>query len=123
MAKLRQVWDEGACLSTLVNFEDCDTPNEAALDKNTENYPLDDNSKSENCQQIRFEAVDFPHSSTDPAARVATLKRRNQQLQKALAVSSVHHAREVAAMRREINKLRQQLAELLDAQEGLNKSE
>lgn len=106
MAGLRPLWDQS--LSRLVNFDNCDSLSEVLFDeKIPNNGPKDENEPT--ARQPTCDQANEFQTSSDPTARVATLQRRNQQLQKALALASVHHAKEVAAMRREIEKLRQEV--------------
>ena len=111
-------FDEQYSNSSLVNFENLDSLSDILLaetnDRINFNRFIDtrngtgDASRRPSTQPFHDENTD----DTDTSARLKTLQQRNQQLQRALALASVQYSKELASMKRKIEKLEQHVAEL-----------
>jgi hypothetical protein len=109
-------FDEQYSNSSLVNFENLDSLSDILLAEtnNKINRFIDtrngtgDASRRPSTQPSHDENTD----DTDTSARLKTLQQRNQQLQRALALASVQYSKELASMKRKIEKLEQHVAEL-----------
>lgn len=113
------VFDERS-LNSLFDFENSDSLSELLEVndiKTTHNRRIDteDAGGMAPCRPSN-QAKDDVHSQkgcdTSTAARLTTLKKRNQQLQRALALSSVQYSKKLAAMQWKIDALEHELEKL-----------
>ncbi|KAG7669867.1 hypothetical protein Ndes2526B_g06232 [Nannochloris sp. 'desiccata'] len=108
-------------LSSLVEFENTDSLSEVLVELNdkTRQMKYKDNGKGTGMTSCTPSSQTLGNENicNATAARLATLQNRNRQLQKALALASVQYSKEIASMRRTIQALEQQVAEL---KEGTN---
>ena len=96
-------------LSSLVEFDNADSLSELLVELNDTTIRHDKYSYNENAGGIGQAPA---QDNLCDATRLTTLQNRNQQLQRALALASVQHSKEISSMKRTIQKLEQQVAEL-----------
>jgi hypothetical protein len=108
-------------MSSLFDFENADTLSTVLEQKNgikatDNNYTGPENdadmARSAPSRENYGNAPATFNGDAATAARLTTLQERNRQLQRALALASVQHSKEISAMRRIIQTLEQQVAEL-----------
>jgi hypothetical protein len=112
-----RAFDDERSLSSLVEFENADSLSEILAETNGKIHQNKymNNEKATNTTSYPPFSQTLGHENTNcnaTAARVATIQNRNRQLQKALALASVQYSKEIATMRRTIQALEQQVAEL-----------
>jgi hypothetical protein len=115
-------------ISSLVNFENVDSLSDILLTRNdmkTAHTKSRDNDNDVGMASCPPSSQNYDNENNNDncngaatAQRLATLQLRNQQLQRVLALASVQHSKEIAAMKRTIEKLEQQVAELQAERNG-----
>ncbi len=117
-------FDEQHSNSSLVNFENLDSLSDILLaetnDKINFNRFIDIRNGAVNASCPPSTQPFHDENTNDASARLKTLQQRNQQLQRALALASVQYSKELASMKRKIEKLEQHVAELEAGEQKTN---
>ena len=100
-------------ISSIIDFENCDTLSELLFDDQCEIVDIQqENAPIATAAPQNCASEPTSKCSGQSGNRMATLEKRNRQLQLALAAASIHHAREVAGLRREMERLKNEVEKL-----------